>query len=1142
MSTALRSILLLGWLLSSSLLLAQSTDPWAIKQQRKETNQRPSFKYRTRNGSQTPSARMQASQNQIPFGLQVRGSSSQAPPREIKGALPVPAGQQARIDVDLPSATNTYLDAVAPLMQIATPSEEFIARQQWKDTQGQAHIRLQQQYRGIDIYGSEIIVHASQNHIVQGLNGRYMPTPQSLNTSPSIQQPQAIQGALSQLQQLGEVKTFNAAQRKLLNYDGPTAKLAILPDWEFGQPRLAWQVIIRPNLLDHWELLMDAQKGDLIRKTNLTCSFAPDLYLPEKRTPKIPIHSHSHSASLAPTAPARSTSASQGSGKDLNDVDQVINTWQVDGTFALVDATKDMFASNNNTDLQDLEGVLITYDALSKPKPESVSIVNSTNNVFSDPAAVSAHFNASMAYDFFRQNHLRSAINGEGGNILSIVNYVDDDGEGLDNAFWNGTFMVYGNGNVAFSPLAGGLDVGGHEMTHGVIGATANLVYRNESGAINEHMADVFGVLIDADDYQLGEDVVRQEVFLSGAMRDMEDPHNGGASLNDNGWQPDHISEIYTGEEDNGGVHINSGIPNRAFFLFADAVGREKAGKVYYHALTTYLTASSEFTDLRRAIINSATDLYGEAEIQAATAAFDAVGITETIGDEEPNDEEEEELPTIAGNNFLLTVNTDPDDGNSLYLINLTADEFEPISVTSVNRKPTVTDDGSIAFFITEDETIQGIELLPPYSEETISDESLWSNLSISKDGNRLAIISNLLQPEIWVIDLTKETDNVMSFELYNPTTQDNITTGEVQYADAIEWDYSGEYLIYDAYNSVQRFNINQNEEEGSIDYWDVGYIHVWDNTANDFGSGTISKLFTNLPEGTNIGNPSFAKTNRNIVCFDLFDAEDETYLIIATDLSTGKTETVYENNTLGFPSYSSDDRFMVFDVLDENGRPAMGQIALNDDKLTSTGELSIPYIEAQWTSWFTQGTRVINSPEKELLSYELLVADSKVTGNIEDTDITLTIPDTVDITRLTASFRQSPKAEVYVGEFRQISGISSNDFSEEVLYTVIAQDGSTRNYTVTVALEETEDPITAIEEGNPEQPVVYPNPFEQELRLSQPLSSTSTLLLTDVLGRSYPLETRGQQLIIRDQLAPGVYFLRVQTNTDSQTIRLIRK
>ncbi len=1153
-------LLLLGSLLSSNVLQAQS-QPWEIKKQRSQTKQKPDFKYRTINGAKSKSAR----QGQSPVvkgsltarNLRVQGVTTQEPPREIRGVLPQLKNQAARVDTDLPSAAQLYLTAVADLMQVADPTQEFVSQRQWQDTQGKRHLRMQQQYQGVDVYGSEIIVHANQQ-AVDGLNGRYIATPHTLSTTPTITNTDAIQAALGQFV---SITSFNEEQKQLLSYQGPEAKLVILPGWETEtkQAQLAWQVLARPNMLDYWEVMIDAQNGELIRKTNLTCSFAPEMYVPGD---EVHHHHHHHNSMMARTAgPWRTKSGTQGSGVDLNGVNQPLQIWQASDGFGMIDASKDMFTSPAGTSIKDLSGIIITYDALSKPKPESVSIVFSENSTFTDAAAVSAHYNASVAYDYFRQKHGRSAIDGSGGNIQSVVNYVEDDGSGMDNAFWNGTFMVYGNGNVGFTPLAGGLDVGGHEMTHGVINATANLVYRNQSGAINEHIADVFGMLIEAEDFRLAEDVVRPEVFPSGAMRDMENPHNGGTSLRDRGWQPDHISEIYTGEEDNGGVHINSGIPNRAFFLIASEIGRDQAGELYYHALTNYLTASSEFVDLRRALLNSANDLFGSVESQAVAAAFDAVGIVEGIGnddpDDDPDDDVEDQLPTISGDEFLLTVNTDDNDRNdfnevnSLYLIDLTAQQFQAISTSTVQRKPTVTDDGGTAFFITEDETIQGIDLVPPYNEQTISEESLWSNLSISKDGNRLAIISNQEQPEIWIADLTRDTDNFVRFELYNPTTQEGITTGEVQYADAIEWDYSGEYLIYDAFNQVQGFGFGE-----TIEYWDVGYIRVWDNTENDFGDGRIDKIFTNLPRGTNIGNPSFAKTNRNIVCFDLFDAEDQTYQIIATNLETGRTNVVYENNTLGFPSYSSDDRFMVFDIINEDGIPAMGQIALNEDKISSTGQLSTPYIQAKWTNWFSQGTRVLNSPEKDFVSYELLLNDTTIDATISSDSVTMTLPAGTELTDLVARFEPSPGAEVFVGEFRQISGVSQNNFTNEVEYTVVAQDGSTRTYIAAAKVEQSTnpdpdpepdpdpdpDPITSLGDQEEAVAVVYPNPFENELRLARPLSGTYQLRLSDVLGSSYNIKTDRQQIEVPDDLNPGVYILTIQTPTTTQTIRLLRK
>ena len=130
-------------------------------------------------------------------------------------------------------------------------------------------------------------------------------------------------------------------------------------------------------------------------------------------------------------------------------------------------------------------------------------------------------------------------------------------------------------------------------MSHGVIEKSANLRYEGESGALSESFADIFGVMMDRDDWTIGEQVVNTDVFPSGNLRSMEDPKQGGAQ-----GQPRHVSEQYLGSDDNGGVHINSGICNYAFFLFATAVGKDVAEKVYYRALTNYFIIRFQFRSL----------------------------------------------------------------------------------------------------------------------------------------------------------------------------------------------------------------------------------------------------------------------------------------------------------------------------------------------------------------------------------------------------------------------------------------------------------------------------------------------------------------------------------------------------------------
>ena len=276
-----------------------------------------------------------------------------------------------------------------------------------------------------------------------------------------------------------------------------------------------------------------------------------------------------------------------------------------------------MYLPNQSVMPNEPSGVIWTVDAQNgSPQQtnfEIVHVTNTTNNWKN--LEVSAHYNGGEAYEYFRQKFGRNSINGSGGNIISIINVTDQNDNDMDNAFWNGAAIFYGNGDVAFQPLAKGLDVAGHEMSHGVIQNTANLEYVGQSGALNESYADIFGAMIDRDDWQIGEDVVNIAVFPTGTMRDMANPNNGGSSLNDRGWQPKHMNEFQnlpeTPEGDNGGVHVNSGIANKAFFNLASSVGKEKAEQIYYKALTDYLVKSSQFVDMRNAAEKAATDLHG---------------------------------------------------------------------------------------------------------------------------------------------------------------------------------------------------------------------------------------------------------------------------------------------------------------------------------------------------------------------------------------------------------------------------------------------------------------------------------------------------------------------------------------------------
>jgi Zn-dependent metalloprotease len=242
------------------------------------------------------------------------------------------------------------------------------------------------------------------------------------------------------------------------------------------------------------------------------------------------------------------------------------------------------------------------------------------------------------AYRCYEQLFGRDSYDGAGATLTSSVHYVQN----FANAFWNGTQMVYGDGDgVQSGPLALALDVTAHELTHAVTDSESGLVYQDESGAINEGMSDVFAAVCEAfvdgavgpNTWKVGEAVWTPNT-PGDALRYLNNPTLDGYSV-------DYYPERLLGFEDNGGVHGNSGIANHAFYLLAvggkhvrnktpdvtvPALGIEKAGQIWYRAQTTYLSPSSGFQGLRAALRQAATDLYGETAAAATDKSLDAVG------------------------------------------------------------------------------------------------------------------------------------------------------------------------------------------------------------------------------------------------------------------------------------------------------------------------------------------------------------------------------------------------------------------------------------------------------------------------------------------------------------------------------------
>lgn len=286
----------------------------------------------------------------------------------------------------------------------------------------------------------------------------------------------------------------------------------------------------------------------------------------------------------------------------------------------------------------------IVYDAKNGSSLPGTIARRENDPATADVAVNEAFDGSGITYDLFYDVYQRNSIDANGMRLDSTVHYRT----GYDNAFWDGEQMVYGDGDEdqpvserLFNRFTIALDIIGHELTHGVTQFEAKLTYLQQSGALNESMSDVFGSLVKQ--YQLRQTASEADWIIGAGLltsnvngvgiRSMKAP---GTAYDDpvlgKDPQPGHMKDYVTTISDNGGVHINSGIPNRAFYVTAMELGGftwEKAGKIWYVTLRDKLTANSKFQDCANLTFQVAGELFGAGSIeqQAVQKGWAEVGL-----------------------------------------------------------------------------------------------------------------------------------------------------------------------------------------------------------------------------------------------------------------------------------------------------------------------------------------------------------------------------------------------------------------------------------------------------------------------------------------------------------------------------------
>ncbi|WP_033820530.1 M4 family metallopeptidase, partial [Kitasatospora sp. MBT63] len=472
------------------------------------------------------------------------------------------------------------------------------------DPDGSQHVRYDRTFAGLPVLGGDLVVHLAPSGAYRGAD-RATTAPLAVRTTtPAV-------GADAAAAQAGQA---------LLAADGRTTTLQpgaapqLVVDAGHGTPRLAWQTTAAGQ--DYL--------GNPVARTVLT-----------------------DATTGRQIADWDGLETAAGDGASLYGGTVPLETTQSGGAYQLKDPTR---------------GNTYTGDAANKTDLciGSICIVRAPATLFTDAdnhwgtgttadrasAAVDAQYGTNTTWDYYKNVHGRTGIGGDGKGSYNRVHY----GSNYNNAFWQDSCfcMTYGDGDGSvFGPLVA-LDVAGHEMSHGVTSRTAKLNYSGESGGLNEATSDIMGTLVewyaanpaDPGDYLIGEEIVKPG-FGKPALRFMDQPSKdtksadcwsssvGGLDVHYSSGVANHFAYLLaegSGAKVIGGVSYNSPTCNGAGVT---GIGRDKLGKIWYRALTTYMTSTTTYAGARTATLKAATDLYGagSAEYTAVAGAWSAVAV-----------------------------------------------------------------------------------------------------------------------------------------------------------------------------------------------------------------------------------------------------------------------------------------------------------------------------------------------------------------------------------------------------------------------------------------------------------------------------------------------------------------------------------
>jgi len=527
--------------------------------------------------------------------LLAAGALTAQAPGASAGPKPATRADSSKV---VPGAVTTLRQHSAELR--LTKGQSFRATDTILDRSGATHVRLARTYRGLPVLGGDLVVHRASDGSWAGVS-RTLTAPLRMSTAPRLSKADASARATKRSKATRGISHFKA-----------TGTPRLVVDTIGHRPRLAWAVTTGGRRSDGTPSRMtsyvDARTGAVLRREE-------------------------------------GIETVDGSGQSLYSGTVPLKLTQSGSTYSLKDPTR---GNTYTTDLNNKTDSI--FCQLFGAGCQTGTTFTSTTTTFGNgttsnraSAGVDAQYGTNETWDYYNQVHGRNGIFGNGAGSYNRTHY----GSNYVNAFWDGTKMTYGDGDgVNYGPLVS-LDVAGHEMSHGVTENTAKLTYSGESGGLNEATSDIFGTMVeffaansnDPADYLIGEEFdLKNHV----GFRRMDNPIADGSSPN-----------CWTSNTKNLDVHYSSGVGNHFFYLLAEGsgaklignvqhnsptcngstivgIGRDAAQKIWFRALTVYMTSGTTYSQARTATLNAAKDLYGAGSTNYNTvaAAWSAVSVS----------------------------------------------------------------------------------------------------------------------------------------------------------------------------------------------------------------------------------------------------------------------------------------------------------------------------------------------------------------------------------------------------------------------------------------------------------------------------------------------------------------------------------